>query len=347
MFMNPLLYKILKVYGYCLKKLHINRYKFGPLLDAFIIYYIYNRFNENILKYFGLDGKILGEKEKLCCSIIIFIIYAFEKQKEETKKEEASGVIEFIREIAKYKVVNDEYEMIDIVIDSSDIEKVISIMKISSDLIYNVPFKSESWLSSTVSDKFNLTTTNKIRESIKYKKNFINDDIYILKLLNGKLYTYKYYYSKGSRILIMVDVSGSMSERNKEIFMKSVTISLAKILKKSGTKFKIYLFNEFAYEINVEKVSSIINVKPDGFTNITNALKTAKSGDVVFLITDGIDDSFKKPSGITLITFLINPDKLTVNKRIYLESTKVIEIDTDKSSGEMIIKEVCNYNKFL
>jgi len=330
----------MKIYSYTLKKLKINRFKFEPLLDTMIIYYIYNRFNDQILRYFGFDHRIIDHNVRICCSVAIFIIYAFEKENEDQKKSEAAGVIEFLKELVKYKVVDNEYEMMDILLESSDIGKVLKIIKISSELIYDIPLKSSVNISNIISDSILLTTTNKIKESIKYKKNFLVDEIYFLKLLSGKLYTYKYHSSKGKRIIILIDISGSMAKESREIFMKSVAISLVKLLSRMHIEYKIYFFNSFAYELKDKKVTTILKIKPTGTTDITSALKEAEEGDIVFLITDGIDEYFRKPKNINLITFLINDDKLSVNKKIYKESENVIEISSDKESGKMVIKEI-------
>ena len=80
---------------------------------------------------------------------------------------------------------------------------------------------------------------------------------------------------------LLVDVSGSINEGDKEAKVKGIAVSMYK----KGTS--IYAFNDYTTKVNIE---ALVNIYPTGGTRINNALKEVmekeKKKDIV-VITDG------------------------------------------------------------
>jgi uncharacterized protein with von Willebrand factor type A (vWA) domain len=165
------------------------------------------------------------------------------------------------------------------------------------------------------------------------------DDIFYYKYAtNSLLVNESKAEKKMEPLLILIDKSGSMSDRERMTFSRTVAFLIANKAINEGSDVLLQFFDVDLYpddsislkENKVEFMRTLLSIKNDGGTDIQGALETIKNKDLrkVVLITDGddsVDEKSKPP--FPLISVLVGSDNLDL-KRI---SNKAFTLDDDMS----------------
>ena len=145
--------------------------------------------------------------------------------------------------------------------------------------------------------------TSSILDAVKIPKNFIDDEITEIKMLNGSFIT----FSKKSNIdgyYVLLDKSGSMGGE-KIMNARAIAFALGLLAKQRRLKFMFRFFDNNVYDLidklNIENLAKIGSVDADGGTCISCALNKAledlrnKKEFIIIVITDGEDEFNTEP----------------------------------------------------
>jgi len=145
--------------------------------------------------------------------------------------------------------------------------------------------------------------TSSILDTVKIPKNFIDDEITEIKMLNGSFIT----FSKKSNIdgyYVLLDKSGSMGGE-KIMNARAIAFALGLLAKQRRLKFMFRFFDNNVYDLidklNIENLAKIGSVDADGGTCISCALNKAledlrnKKEFIIIVITDGEDEFNTEP----------------------------------------------------
>jgi len=145
--------------------------------------------------------------------------------------------------------------------------------------------------------------TSSILEATKIPKNFVDDEIMEIKMLNGSFIT----LAKKSNIdgyYILLDKSGSMSGE-KIVNARAIAFALGLLAKQRRLKFMFRFFDDNVYDmidkLNIENLAKIGSVDANGGTCISCALNKALEDlrnmkeFVIIIITDGEDEFAIEP----------------------------------------------------
>jgi len=145
--------------------------------------------------------------------------------------------------------------------------------------------------------------TSSILDAVKIPKNFIDDEITEIKMLNGSFIT----FAKKSNIdgyYVLLDKSGSMGGE-KIMNARAITFALGLLAKQRRLKFMFRFFDDNVYDLidklNIENLAKIGSVDANGGTCISCALNKALEDlrnmkeFVIIIITDGEDEFAIEP----------------------------------------------------
>jgi uncharacterized protein YegL len=140
--------------------------------------------------------------------------------------------------------------------------------------------------------------TSSILDAVKIPKNFVDDEITEIKMLNGSFIT----FAKKSNIdgyYILLDKSGSMGGE-KIMNARAIAFALGLLAKQRKLKFMFRFFDDNVYDridkLTLENLAKIGSVDADGGTCISCALNKALEDlrnmkeFVIIIITDGEDE---------------------------------------------------------
>jgi len=150
--------------------------------------------------------------------------------------------------------------------------------------------------------------TSSILDAIKIPKNFIDDEITEIKMLNGSFIT----FAKKSSIdgyYVLLDKSGSM-DGEKIMNARAIAFALGLLAKQRKLKFMFRFFDNNVYDridkLTLENLAKIGSVDADGGTCISCALNKALEDlrdmkeFVIIIITDGEDEFDIEPLANTI-----------------------------------------------
>ena len=150
--------------------------------------------------------------------------------------------------------------------------------------------------------------TSSILDAIKIPKNFIDDEITEIKMLNGSFIT----FTKKSSIdgyYVLLDKSGSM-DGEKIVNARAIAFALGLLAKQRKLKFMFRFFDDNVYDridkLTLENLAKIGSVDADGGTCISCALNKALEDlrdmkeFVIIIITDGEDEFDIEPLANTI-----------------------------------------------
>ena len=145
--------------------------------------------------------------------------------------------------------------------------------------------------------------TSSILDAVKIPKNFIDDEITEIKMLNGSFIT----FAKKSNIdgyYVLLDKSGSMGGE-KIMNARAIAFALGLLAKQRRLKFMFRFFDDNVYDLidklNIENLAKIGSVDANGGTCISCALNKALEDlrnmkeFVIIIITDGEDEFAIEP----------------------------------------------------
>jgi uncharacterized protein with von Willebrand factor type A (vWA) domain len=140
--------------------------------------------------------------------------------------------------------------------------------------------------------------TSSILDAVKIPKNFVDDEITEIKMLNGSFIT----FAKKSNIdgyYILLDKSGSMGGE-KIMNARAIAFALGLLAKQRRLKFMFRFFDDNVYDLidklNIENLAKIGSVDANGGTCISCALNKALEDlrnmkeFIIIIITDGEDE---------------------------------------------------------
>ena len=145
--------------------------------------------------------------------------------------------------------------------------------------------------------------TSSILDAVKIPKNFVDDEITEIKMLNRSFIT----FAKKSNIdgyYVLLDKSGSMGGE-KIMNARAIAFALGLLAKQRRLKFMFRFFDNNVYDLidklNIENLAKIGSVDADGGTCISCALNKAledlrnKKEFIIIVITDGEDEFNTEP----------------------------------------------------
>ena len=140
-------------------------------------------------------------------------------------------------------------------------------------------------------------TTSSILDAVKIPRNFVDDEIMEIKMLNGSFIT----HAKKSNIngyYVLLDKSGSMGG-GKIVNARAIAFALGLLAKQRRLKFKFRFFDSGVYDVidklTIENLARLGSVEADGGTCISCALNKAledlrnKREFTIITLTDGED----------------------------------------------------------
>ena len=185
--------------------------------------------------------------------------------------------------------------------------------------------------------------TSSILDAVKIPKNFIDDEITEIKMLNGSFIT----FSKKSNIdgyYVLLDKSGSMGGE-KIMNARAIAFALGLLAKQRRLKFMFRFFDNNVYDLidklNIENLAKIGSVDADGGTCISCALNKAledlrnKKEFIIIVITDGEDEFNTEP----LVNAIKNGKHKLISVLIGNESFHNLTELTKKVDGVVLTTE--------
>jgi len=141
-------------------------------------------------------------------------------------------------------------------------------------------------------------TTSSILDAVKIPRNFVDDEIMEIKMLNGSFIT----FAKKSNIngyYVLLDKSGSMGG-GKIVNARAIAFALGLLAKQRRLKFMFRFFDSGVYDVidklTIENLARLGSVEADGGTCISCALNKAledlrnKKEFTIITLTDGEDE---------------------------------------------------------
>ena len=185
--------------------------------------------------------------------------------------------------------------------------------------------------------------TSSILDAVKIPKNFIDDEITEIKMLNGSFIT----FSKKSNIdgyYVLLDKSGSMGGE-KIVNARAIAFALGLLAKQRRLKFMFRFFDNYVYDmidkLTLENLAKIGSVDADGGTCISCALNKAledlrnKKEFIIIVITDGEDEFNTEP----LVNAIKNGKHKLISVLIGNESFHNLTELTKKVDGVVLTTE--------
>ena len=185
--------------------------------------------------------------------------------------------------------------------------------------------------------------TSSILDAVKIPKNFIDDEITEIKMLNGSFIT----FSKKSNIdgyYVLLDKSGSMGGE-KIMNARAIAFALGLLAKQRRLKFMFRFFDNYVYDmidkLTLENLAKIGSVDADGGTCISCALNKAledlrnKKEFIIIVITDGEDEFNTEP----LVNAIKNGKHKLISVLIGNESFHNLTELTKKVDGVVLTTE--------
>jgi len=185
--------------------------------------------------------------------------------------------------------------------------------------------------------------TSSILDAVKIPKNFIDDEITEIKMLNGSFIT----FSKKSNIdgyYVLLDKSGSMGGE-KIVNARAIAFALGLLAKQRRLKFMFRFFDDNVYDmidkLTLENLAKIGSVDANGGTCISCALNKAledlrnKKEFIIIVITDGEDEFNTEP----LVNAIKNGKHKLISVLIGNESFHNLTELTKKVDGVILTTE--------
>jgi len=185
--------------------------------------------------------------------------------------------------------------------------------------------------------------TSSILDAVKIPKNFVDDEITEIKMLNGSFIT----FSKKSNIdgyYVLLDKSGSMGGE-KIVNARAIAFALGLLAKQRRLKFMFRFFDNYVYDmidkLTLENLAKIGSVDADGGTCISCALNKAledlrnKKEFIIIVITDGEDEFNTEP----LVNAIKNGKHKLISVLIGNESFHNLTELTKKVDGVVLTTE--------
>jgi uncharacterized protein YegL len=185
--------------------------------------------------------------------------------------------------------------------------------------------------------------TSSILDAVKIPKNFIDDEITEIKMLNGSFIT----FSKKSNIdgyYVLLDKSGSMGGE-KIMNARAIAFALGLLAKQRRLKFMFRFFDNYVYDmidkLTLENLAKIGSVDANGGTCISCALNKAledlrnKKEFIIIVITDGEDEFNTEP----LVNAIKNGKHKLISVLIGNESFHNLTELTKKVDGVVLTTE--------
>src|SRR5579875_120348 len=185
--------------------------------------------------------------------------------------------------------------------------------------------------------------TSSILDAVKIPKNFVDDEITEIKMLNGSFIT----FSKKSNIdgyYVLLDKSGSMGGE-KIVNARAIAFALGLLAKQRRLKFMFRFFDNYVYDmidkLNIENLAKIGSVDANGGTCISCALNKALEDlrnmkeFVIIIITDGEDEFNTEP----LVNAIKNGKHKLISVLIGNESFHNLTELTKKVDGVILTTE--------
>jgi len=176
---------------------------------------------------------------------------------------------------------------------------VYSVKKLSTILKYSDIVLANKQKAGKEGYKIGIAYTSNISEVLNVPKNFVDDDIFYMKMVSGGLLKKEKIPDIGG-YYVLLDKSGSMSE-DKLILACSIAYGLALHAKRNHINFYMRFFDSEVHKLwngaSLELLSYILSVVGNGGTDITKAIRTAAEDlkkaskkHVIVVITDAEDD---------------------------------------------------------
>jgi len=185
--------------------------------------------------------------------------------------------------------------------------------------------------------------TSSILDAVKIPKNFVDDEITEIKMLNRSFIT----FAKKSNIdgyYVLLDKSGSMGGE-KIMNARAIAFALGLLAKQRRLKFMFRFFDNNVYDLidklNIENLAKIGSVDADGGTCISCALNKAledlrnKKEFIIIVITDGEDEFNTEP----LVNAIKNGKHKLISVLIGNESFHNLTELTKKVDGVVLTTE--------
>jgi uncharacterized protein with von Willebrand factor type A (vWA) domain len=186
--------------------------------------------------------------------------------------------------------------------------------------------------------------TSSILDAVKIPKNFVDDEITEIKMLNRSFIT----FAKKSNIdgyYVLLDKSGSMGGE-KIMNARAIAFALGLLAKQRRLKFMFRFFDDNVYDLidklNIENLAKIGSVTANGGTCISCALNKAledlrnmKEFVIIIIITDGEDEFAIEP----LANAIKNGKHKLISVLIGNESYRYLTELTKKVDGVVLTAE--------
>jgi len=185
--------------------------------------------------------------------------------------------------------------------------------------------------------------TSSILDAVKIPKNFVDDEITEIKMLNRSFIT----FAKKSNIdgyYVLLDKSGSMGGE-KIMNARAIAFALGLLAKQRRLKFMFRFFDNYVYDmidkLTLENLAKIGSVDADGGTCISCALNKAledlrnKKEFIIIVITDGEDEFNTEP----LVNAIKNGKHKLISVLIGNESFHNLTELTKKVDGVVLTTE--------
>lgn len=196
------------------------------------------------------------------------------------------------------------------------------------------------------------------------------DEILDYKIANKKLLTYEYIEEPSGSIYVVIDKSGSMDNREKTVWSRSVAYALFKKAIAENKRYFLRFFdtevyphpNKPPFEDPIDVVQKLLKVRSEGGTAIDYALDVAVKDiarenlsdkvNSIILITDGEDDVNTKPEklkshNIVLNSVMIDGENKDLKKLSESTEGKYSKAVLDAEHGKRILKIVDETTKRL